>query len=235
MCRSATLLLLLVLTGGLAAAQPSGLTVTPDTLNHHLTGSSVPFVITNTGLAPLVLDSIVVGVRNVDPGTGALGRLVYGETEAYWQAIAGIRMYWPDGGFPDLTLAPGAEARFYVLAAGYCTSCFGGGGGGPDHHIGVLFYADGDLQPVQRALAFDYIAGLEGESADGGVTLNVAGPNPAHGDARLLLRLGRAADVDLALYDALGRRVRTLVAGSMGAGTHGVDVGAEGLSPGLYF
>lgn len=65
-------------------------------------------------------------------------------------------------------------------------------------------------------------------------------PNPARGGTVLRLGLPRAGRVDLAIYDALGRRVKTLLAGDSGAGwletrwDGGADSGARARS-GLYW
>jgi photosystem II stability/assembly factor-like uncharacterized protein len=45
-------------------------------------------------------------------------------------------------------------------------------------------------------------------------------PNPSYGAVRLHYALARTAVVDLAVYDALGRRVATLETGTRGAGSH---------------
>lgn len=49
------------------------------------------------------------------------------------------------------------------------------------------------------------------------------------------LSLNAPGDVDLSLYDALGRRVRTLRTGALPAGTHSVEVDAAELADGAYF
>jgi hypothetical protein len=52
--------------------------------------------------------------------------------------------------------------------------------------------------------------------------------------ATLTLTLPSASDVQVALYDVLGRRVRTFADGRYPAGAHVVTVRAAGLAPGLY-
>jgi hypothetical protein len=54
------------------------------------------------------------------------------------------------------------------------------------------------------------------------------------------LRLARAADARVALYDPAGRRARTLAAGRWEPGTHevawdGRDDDGRALAPGVYF
>ena len=45
-------------------------------------------------------------------------------------------------------------------------------------------------------------------------------PNPSRAQARMVVALPAAAQVDLALYDVGGRRVRELFSGGLGAGYH---------------
>ncbi|MCC6653357.1 MAG: hypothetical protein IT348_19555 [Candidatus Eisenbacteria bacterium] len=70
--------------------------------------------------------------------------------------------------------------------------------------------------------------------------LELAGANPARGPAALRFGLSSAGRVSLALYDAGGRRVRTLVSGSLEAGEHAIrwdgrDDGGRPVAAGLYF
>ena len=60
-------------------------------------------------------------------------------------------------------------------------------------------------------------------------------PNPARDRAYVRYSLARAGHVDLALFDATGRRVRTLSRGAQPAGHHSVSVPTGGLSQGVYF
>ncbi len=68
-----------------------------------------------------------------------------------------------------------------------------------------------------------------------------AGPNPFHGRVRATFALPAAAsDAELALFDASGRRVKTLIGGPLAAGTHsvewtGLDEGGRPVSAGIYF
>jgi subtilisin family serine protease len=67
-----------------------------------------------------------------------------------------------------------------------------------------------------------------------------AWPNPFGGATSIGLALARSGEANVALYDAAGRRVRTLFAGPLTAGTHrlrwdGLDNGGAQAPPGLYF
>lgn len=70
--------------------------------------------------------------------------------------------------------------------------------------------------------------------------LSAAWPNPAHTEARLRLAVPRPAEASLLVYDAVGRRVRTLVDGPLEPGEHVVvwdgrsDAG-DRVPPGVYF
>lgn len=65
-------------------------------------------------------------------------------------------------------------------------------------------------------------------------------PNPSRGDVALEFTLRSGARVDLAMMDVTGRRVRTLKADALGAGTHrlswdGRDESGTVVAPGLYW
>ncbi len=68
--------------------------------------------------------------------------------------------------------------------------------------------------------------------AASGLVLGPASPNPARGPARLALTVGEASAVRVEVVDALGRRVRVLVDGTVAAGAHPLEV--AGLAPGVY-
>ena len=67
-----------------------------------------------------------------------------------------------------------------------------------------------------------------------------AAPNPAFGAVSFAFTLAREGDVDLAVYDASGRRVRTLARGRRAAGAHSVawdarDDAGRACAPGAYW
>lgn len=68
----------------------------------------------------------------------------------------------------------------------------------------------------------------------GVLTLSTPVPNPSSAVARSILVLERAADVHVELFDAVGRQVRTVREGPLGAGHHSVEVEVDGLAPGVY-
>ncbi len=73
-----------------------------------------------------------------------------------------------------------------------------------------------------------------------GVRLGAPWPNPAGGATRISWGIDRAGRVDLSVYDVAGRRVRNLVRGRFGAGSHtarwdGRDAHGRRVASGVYF
>src|SRR5204863_9817376 len=82
--------------------------------------------------------------------------------------------------------------------------------------------------------------GVEGGALPSEVVLERPHPNPTSGPATLRYALPREAPVSLAIYDAAGRRVRTIVSGRMPAGVHEIpwdlrDDDGHAVTAGLYF
>jgi aminopeptidase YwaD len=76
-----------------------------------------------------------------------------------------------------------------------------------------------------------------GENAEAGgvLELGAVAPNPLTGWGAIQYALPRGSEVRLAVYDASGRCLRTLVQGWMGAGRRTVSWDSRGLVPGVYF
>jgi hypothetical protein len=73
-----------------------------------------------------------------------------------------------------------------------------------------------------------------------GLSLRIAGANPFSGAVRMQLRLPLRAPARVAVFDATGRLVRTLLDGPLDAGAHSVtwdgrDTAGEGVASGVYF
>ena len=64
--------------------------------------------------------------------------------------------------------------------------------------------------------------------------VGAARPNPARSAATLRVGVPEAGPVEVAVYDAVGRRVAVLAAGERAAGWHDVAVDAGRLAPGVY-
>ena len=75
----------------------------------------------------------------------------------------------------------------------------------------------------------------------GGEDVRIAlAPNPFLGGTSIQFALGRAQDVDLGVFDLIGRRVRLLHRGRLAAGPHAIewngrDDGGRRAPAGLYF
>ncbi len=67
-----------------------------------------------------------------------------------------------------------------------------------------------------------------------GWKLHAPWPNPAMGTTMISFTLDEAADVDVVMYDILGRMVRRLAAGSSPAGTTNIALNTADLPTGLY-
>jgi hypothetical protein len=85
------------------------------------------------------------------------------------------------------------------------------------------------------------VAGIGDEDATlpGSFTLHPNYPNPFNAQTRITYSLAAPAEVTLAIYDVLGRYVRTLVRGAQPAGEHsvqwdGTDDGAREVASGVY-
>ncbi len=81
------------------------------------------------------------------------------------------------------------------------------------------------------------VAGEEGPVAGTASTLGMsaAAPNPTRSASTLRVRVAASEFLEVALYDALGRRVQTLYSGTPAADqTLDVRVDAAGLAPGVY-
>ncbi len=67
-----------------------------------------------------------------------------------------------------------------------------------------------------------------------GLTLSQNVPNPAWGDVRFPFHLGGASTVSLQVFDASGRRVATLLQGTLAAGDHQTSWNVSSLAAGVY-
>jgi hypothetical protein len=83
-------------------------------------------------------------------------------------------------------------------------------------------------------MTFDVAADVEDEAVPDVFHLARAYPNPFTTATTIEYDLQQAAPVELALYDALGRRVRLLDLGGQPAGIHEITLDAEALPAGMY-
>lgn len=229
---------LVALVASSAAAQPEPFSITPDTLFWSRdTGPETPYVLRNTGPDSFRLDSLAIGLCS-HPYCGESGpayfvRFEHGDA-VYLGFLSGPEWTEWDPGLPRVTIAPGDSARLYVDGMDGCPVCLGGD---PDFDTlaPVLFWGQGRPEPILRTLAFIYPLASEPEAAQPSFELLPAGSNPFRDETALLLRLTVPAEVEVALFDGLGRRAATLVKGRREAGSHALAVRSDGLAPGLYF
>ena len=60
-------------------------------------------------------------------------------------------------------------------------------------------------------------------------------PNPFNPTTIIQYSIPNAAEVELTLFDLLGRELKVLVVGKQEAGYYQVQLNSAGLTPGLYF
>jgi len=194
-----------------------------------------------TGTPSLYFDSAPdsgYAVDNLPPAPPApfTGAYVSGATDLQW---GGNRE--PDFWYYALykgassSFVPGAGNRIATLSQ---TSYADPGPAGSWYKLSAI-----DVNGNESGYA---VLGPDGTTAVGGprlpatLWLSPPNPNPASGGATLRFGLPRAANVDLAIYDPSGRRVRQLVADDMAAGERSAawdardDSGAP-VGAGLYF
>jgi len=101
-----------------------------------------------------------------------------------------------------------------------------------------------DLPIGPRVNAFRAVTtaftGVGPRLAEAGFALGAPSPNPAAGISRLDFALAEPGEVELVVFDAAGRRVRTLASGFFPAGSHaaawdGRGEGGGSVPAGLYF
>jgi len=187
---------------------------------------------------------INVRLVNTTPNAFGVTRLRFALTESgLW--FSGhrhnqvLRKFFPSEAGDTLTLGGNAQADrgqdFTVSATFNQDSC----------QLAVFVQKDsllGDstLQVLQgsKVLVRDLPnTGLESRTSTelppGRAWLSEAKPTPFKVSTRIAFGLPRAGDVRLAVYDAQGRLVKTLVEGARSAGTHRMTV--SGLKSGVYF
>ena len=145
---------------------------------------------------------------------------------------------------PSLTLAPGSRHIFHVIAPGhpfYIKTLREVGDGNqftdgvrnngddngdvqfdvPDDAPPLLFYQCGVHPSMGGRLNIMNTVGVE-DGIPHVAWLGRSVPNPTSGAASFRIGLPRDAELDIVMFDARGRRVRTLWNGPMAAGTHSI-------------
>lgn len=176
-------------------------------------------------------------VDNLAPATPTpfTGQYAAGETRMHWDPnaeadLTGYRLY--RGTNPGF--APDEGSLVAALAdTGYVDT--------PGRAYVYKLVAEdvhGNLSPVAMLVPHE-VLGVDGTPAPRAF-LALGGPNPSQGGTVLRFGLATAGRANLAVYDAAGRRVRTLVAGAVAAGEHvaswdGRDEAGRAVAAGLYF
>ncbi len=109
------------------------------------------------------------------------------------------------------------------------------------HSDGSVTYGGWNLDDVRlTGIGTRLTTGVAGGPGHALVQLRAAQPNPSHGTTLLRFTLPSRQSVELAVFDVRGRRVRTLVHGTRGAGDQAVtwdgrDGSGVASAPGIYF
>ncbi len=109
-----------------------------------------------------------------------------------------------------------------------------------EFYIRAEYQLGPDFQYMDDVVLFTPNAGVgDGPRADA-LTLELASPNPSRGATQVRYQLPRSGAVDLAVFDAAGRRVATLASGDAAAGTRtatwdGHDPSGRAAGAGLYW
>jgi subtilisin family serine protease len=97
-------------------------------------------------------------------------------------------------------------------------------------------YGHGKLDAVLAVqAALQTVSTEDGGAPLAGLTLDAPYPNPTRGAAHLAFSLPTASRAEVAVFDLLGRRVRTLIDDELAAGPHRVTLERQGLAAGVYF
>jgi hypothetical protein len=119
--------------------------------------------------------------------------------------------------------------------------------GAPAGEYSMVFYAGSYPGSIiaSDSFPFEKLSGAGLYGVDPGLSVENPGltesqllsayPNPFNPRTGLSLTLPNAADVDLAVYDANGRRISTLMTGWLDAGNHQVTFDGSQVATGVYF
>lgn len=114
----------------------------------------------------------------------------------------------------------------------------------PGTHVAVMTITSTDPQVpellVPLLLTVNAVSAAPAAGLPGAVTFIGAVPNPFNPATNLKFSLPAEAEVELVLFDVSGRRIRSLVAGHMSAGSHaalwnGRDDAGRNVASGTYF
>jgi photosystem II stability/assembly factor-like uncharacterized protein len=179
---------------------------------------------------------------------------VYRSTDGgdHWASIAGNL---PDVPVNDLIVDPLAPSRLFLATdvGVYASEDLGAdwymlGSGFPVETVLDLFLHEGTRtlfaathgRGIWKMDLGGLAVGVDGQRGRARIALGAPAPNPARGEMRFVLDTASSASVSVDVYDVLGRRVRRILAGSLGPGSHallwdGRDDGGRVARAGTYF
>ena len=82
---------------------------------------------------------------------------------------------------------------------------------------------------------YNLIYGIHDIDNPSNLTLNQNVPNPFQGISMIDFYLPEKTNIDLSVYDVLGKKVATIASGMMYAGTHSVEINSSDYETGLYY
>jgi YVTN family beta-propeller protein len=211
----------------------------------------------DTGMAPAVGAEVTF-----DGGAGDAGRVARMDTIQARAAagdcdliahgrVGGTRRNWlfgAGGWNADRTgIAPITSSELRALAGPGAEITVIGVPPGSGNRMGLDRDRDGFLNGDELAAGSDpanpaSVPASTGVTPDGAMATGLRGalPNPFRGATAIEWSLARDSDVDLAIYDVMGREVRVLVRGTSSAGVHrlawdGLGAGGQRVGAGLYY
>jgi hypothetical protein len=103
-------------------------------------------------------------------------------------------------------------------------------------HANVAISNNSATQPI-IALNVQVITGIEGAEGTLPIAYNLSQnyPNPFNARTQISFALPTKGNVELSVYNVMGQKVSTLVAGEMPAGYHQVNWDASNVASGVYF
>ena len=82
---------------------------------------------------------------------------------------------------------------------------------------------------------YSLIYGIHDIADPSNLSLNQNVPNPFQGNSMIDFYLPEKTNMDLSIYDVLGKRVATIASGMMYPGTHSVEINSSDYETGLYY
>jgi choice-of-anchor B domain-containing protein len=154
------------------------------------------------------------------------------------QPIAGVEVAIPD--FFNRRVTTDSLGNYSAVLPGGVHAAIASAEGYISDSSGTVSIADGDTTDLDFALVPTSATGVGSSLGPVASTLRAPSPNPSRGQTRIAFELDRPGPVTLAVFDASGRRVRTLLSGALPAGPHALvwdgrdDVGRAAAS-GSFF